>query len=352
MLRSISKRQWSLIFLFIILLLFIIFVLPVSIPLIIALITALALNPLVRFIQRKGKMSRKISVIIVFLLFLIIMGVAGTFAITKATTQVVNFVENVPTYFNELNDIYQDWERNLQQYTNNLPPEFVNQVSNSIEDNLTALSETARETITLDNIAQVFAKVPSFLISFIVYLIALFLFMLELPVLKSKTYRLFTKETAEKVSFMNKRLTDVLLGFFKAQFLVSLIILAVTLIGLYLIIPEVALIMSLIIWIVDLIPIIGSIAILGPWALFMLLSGDTTMSVQLAVLAIILLAIRRTIEPKVMGQHIGLSPLSTLIAMFLGLQLLGFLGFILGPLFVIAFNSAKEAGIIKWKIKI
>ncbi|UJL47827.1 sporulation integral membrane protein YtvI [Virgibacillus sp. NKC19-16] len=352
MLRSISKRQWSLIFLFIILLLFIIFILPVSVPLILALITALALNPLIRLIQRKGKMSRQISVIIVFLLFLIIMGVAGTFAVTKATTQVVNFVENIPTYVNEINEIYEDWETNLQQYTNNLPPEFVNQVSNSIEDNLTALSETARDTITLDNIAQLFAKVPSYLISFIVYLIALFLFMLELPVLKSKTYSLFTKETAEKVSFMNKRLTDVLLGFFKAQFLVSLIILAVTLIGLYLIVPEVAIIMSLIIWIIDLIPIIGSIAVLGPWALFMLLSGDITTGIQLAILAIILLAIRRTVEPKVMGQHIGLSPLATLIAMFLGLQLLGILGFILGPLFVIAFNSAKEAGIIKWKIKI
>ncbi|WP_373895911.1 sporulation integral membrane protein YtvI [Virgibacillus natechei] len=352
MLRSISKRQWSLVFLFIILLLFIIFVLPVSLPLIIALITALVLNPLIRFMQRKGKISRQISVIIVFLLFLVIMGVAGTFVVTKATTQVVNFVENVPTYFNELNNVYQDWEKNLQQYTSNLPPEFVNQVSNSIEDNLTALNETARETITLDNIAQLFAKVPSFLISFIVYLIALFLFMLELPVLKSKTYSLFTKETAEKVSFMNKRLTDVLLGFFKAQFLVSIIILAVTLVGLYLIVPDLAIIMSLLIWIIDLIPIIGSIAVLGPWALFMLLSGDTTMGFQLAVLAIILLAIRRIVEPKVMGQHIGLSPLATLIAMFLGLQLLGILGFILGPLFIIAFNSAKEAGIIKWKIKI
>src|SRR5690625_5755082 len=70
------------------------------------------------------------------------------------------------------------------------------------------------------------------------------------------------------------------------------------------------------------------------------------------LLAIILLAIRRIVEPKVMGQHIGLSPLATLIAMFLGLKLMGVFGFILGPLLVIAFNSAKEADIIKWKVKI
>jgi sporulation integral membrane protein YtvI len=310
------------------------------------------LNPLVRAIQLKSKVSRKMSVIIVFILFLFLIGVAGTFIVTKAVTQVVNFVEDVPSYFNQLNDAYQDWETDLKHYTQNLPNEFVKEVSKSIEENLNTLSTTVKEKITLDNIAQVFSKIPQYLISFIVYLIALFLFMLELPLLKSKIYHMMTKVTAEKVSFMSMRLSSVFLGFFKAQFLVSLIILAISLIGLFIITPEVAIIMSLIIWIIDLIPIIGSIVILGPWSLFLLLSGDTSTGIKLAVLAITLLSIRRIVEPKVMGKHIGLSPLATLIAMFLGLKLLGIAGFILGPLLVIAFTSAKEAGIIKWNIKV
>lgn len=281
-----------------------------------------------------------------------LIGFAGTFVVTKAVTQVVNFVEDVPAHFNQLNDIYLDWENELQHYTQNLPHEFVRQVSESIEENLNKLSTTVKEKITLDNIAQVFAKVPQYLISFIVYLIALFLFMLELPLLKAKVYKLMTKETAEKFSFMTARLSSVFMGFFKAQFLVSLIILAVSLIGLFIIAPDVAIVMSLIIWIIDLIPIIGSIIILGPWSLYLLLTGETGVGIQLAVLAVVLLAIRRIVEPKVMGQHIGLSPLATLIAMFIGLKLLGILGFILGPLLVIAFNSANEAGILKWNIKI
>src|SRR5699024_3611940 len=116
--------------------------------------------------------------------------------------------------------------------------------------------------------------------------------------------------------------------------------------------PKVALIMSLIIWVIDLIPIIGSIIVLGPWALFMFLSGNIEMGIKLTILSVILLIIRRTVEPKLMEHHIGLSPLATSIAMFLGIKLLGILGFILGPLFVIAFTSAKEAGIIKWNVKI
>ncbi|MFD1038752.1 sporulation integral membrane protein YtvI [Virgibacillus byunsanensis] len=352
MFRNITKRQWTLLFLLVLLIPFIYFILPISVPLILAFITALMLNPIVRLFQRRVKVNRRNSVIIVFLLFLMIVGFAGTFVVTKTVTQVVTFVEDVNSHFNQINNIYQDWESSIEVYTQNLPDEFVDTISDSVEENINALSETAKEKITLENIAQIFAKVPQYLISFLVYLIALFLFLLEMPLLKAKAYNLLTKETAEKVSFMNTRLSKVVLGFLKAQFLISIFIFLGSLIGLLFIVPEVALVMSLIIWIVDFIPIIGSIIIVGPWALFMFLAGDTVMGVQLSVLAIVLLAIRRTIEPKMMGQHIGLSPLATLIAMFLGLKLLGILGFILGPLFVIAFNSAKEAGIIKWNVKI
>lgn len=350
--RNITKRQWTLIFLTIILIISAYFLLPISVPLIIALLTALALNPAVRFTQQKMKLSRKSAVITVFLLFLLVIGFAGTFIVTRAVGQIAIFVEDMPRHFNELNAFYAEWERGFQQYTSSLPPEFIQEITGSLDDYMTKLTDTAKEKITIERIADVFAKVPQYLISFIVYLIALFLFMLELPALKSKIYHSFTKETAEKVTYMNARLTDVIVGFLKAQFLVSIIIFIVSLIGLFIIAPKVAILMSVVIWIIDLIPIIGSIVILGPWSLFMFLSGDISLGIQLAVLAVILLTIRRTIEPKVMGQHIGLSPLATLIAMFLGLKLFGILGFIIGPIVVIAFTSAKEAGILKWKVKI
>lgn len=351
MIRKLSEHKWTIIF-FILFALFVYFVLPVSIPLIVAFITALILNPFVRFVQLRTKLNRQFAVTIVFIVFLLLIGFTGTFFVTKAVGQIVIFVEEMPSHVNEIYHIYEKLEADFKHYTQNLPPEFFRQISSSVLENLNALNDTIKEKITLDKIAQIFSKVPQYLISFIVFIIALFLFMLELPLLKAKAYQLLTEETARKVRFMNKRLADVFLGFIKAQFLLSLIILFVSLIGLLFIAKEVALLMAIIIWIVDLIPIIGSIIILGPWALYMFLVGDISMGIKLSILAIILLAIRRIIEPKLMGVHIGLSPLATLIAMFLGVKLLGVIGFILGPLIVIAFTSAKEAGIINWDMKI
>lgn len=328
------------------------FILPVSIPLILAFVSALFLNPAVRLIQFRFRINRKMSVTIVFLLFLIFLGLLGTFAVTRAVTQIVQLADNAPQYINQINNVLLDWEKHMASFSQSMPKEFVDKVTNEMMNAVDRTTTAISEKLQLSNIAAIAAKIPELLVSFLVYLIALFLFMLELPRLRDKMHDQLTEASSEKVKFMNARLSYVVFGFLKAQFLVSIIIFVVSLVGLLWIAPDIALIMSLIIWAIDFIPIIGSIVILGPWSIYMLIIGDIAMGTKLGLLAIILLAIRRTVEPKVMGRHIGLSPLATLIAMYLGLQLIGLLGFILGPLVVIAFNSAKEAGIIKWNYKL
>lgn len=95
----------------------------------------------------------------------------------------------------------------------------------------------------------------------------------------------------------------------KAQIIASFIILGASFIGLLLIItPKYALIMAIVIWIIDIIPILGSIAVLAPWAVYHYLTGDMVMGTKLTILAVILLVIRRAVEPKLMGSQMGVSP--------------------------------------------
>lgn len=264
----------------------------------------------------------------------------------------VKLIEDTPKYINQLSDIWLDYEERLLDATENLPNEVVTGFSEEVQNFLNSVKTKILNSLNIEKISAFLSYIPSYLVSFLVYLIALFLFMLDLPGIKQSIFNHLTERTAEKVNFMTSRLSYVIFGFFKAQFLVSVIIFLVSLIGLLFISPEVAIVMSLVIWIIDFIPLIGSIVVLGPWAMFHLITGNIALGTQLAVLAAILLIIRRTVEPKVMGTHIGLSPLATLIAMYLGLKLFGVLGFIIGPLLLIVFNSAKEAGIIKTNFKV
>ncbi|SIS38016.1 sporulation integral membrane protein YtvI [Salimicrobium flavidum] len=352
MFKQITKRHWTLIILTIIGIIAAYFILPVSVPLIVAYVTALFLNPSIRWFQYRFHISRQFAVSIVFLLFLMFLGLMGTFAVTRAVAQTIQLIDNAPYYISQLNQVLIDLQNNMNSFMEMLPKEFVDQTSSRIEESLRNSTDRLTETLNIENVAALATKIPNLIVSLLVYLIALFLFMLDLPRLKSKLHSYLTEETSEKVKFMNARLSYVVFGFLKAQFQVSIIIFIVTLVGLLFIAPEIAILMALITWLVDFIPIIGSIAIIGPWSIYMIAIGDLTTGTQLAVLAIVLLAIRRTVEPKFMGTQIGLSPLATLIAMYIGLKLIGFLGFFIGPLVVIAFNSAKEAGLIKLNVKI
>ncbi|OIJ09772.1 sporulation integral membrane protein YtvI [Anaerobacillus arseniciselenatis] len=327
------------------------FILPVSVPIITALITAMLLSPVVKVVQM-NRLKRSLAVFIVFMIFLCFIGLTGYFLTTKAITQVDYFVKNFPSYITEIQFAWYDIERNLNEKFVELPEDFVAEINIYVNQSLTTLRNEVSSRNFISDITSLITKIPNYLISFLVYLIALYLFLLELPKLKKQIFSYLSEKTKDKVQFMSSRLSYVVFGFIKAQFLVSIIIFVVSFIGLLFIVPEVALLMSFIIWVIDFIPIIGSIAILAPWATYHLIAGNIGLATQLFVLAAILLIIRRTVEPKVMGHQIGLSPLATLIAMYIGLKLLGVIGFIVGPLVVILFTSAKEAGIIKLNFKL
>ncbi|KMM38798.1 sporulation integral membrane protein YtvI [Guptibacillus hwajinpoensis] len=327
-------------------------ILPVSIPLILAFFSALALDPAVKLIQKNTKLKRYFPVIIVFTLFVILIALLGYFLVTKVVTEGIALVENSPLYIQNITQMWNSMESNMEAVSKSFPKEFVQEFTNQVDRFLENTKNTISSIDYLKIITIIVTGIPNYLVSILVYLIALFLFLMELPKLKQKSYSYLSAQTAEKVQFMTGRLSYVIFGFFKAQFLVSIIIFVVSLIGLLMITPKVALLMAFIIWVIDFIPIIGSIVILGPWALYYLIIGDIATGSQMAILAVVLLIIRRTIEPKVMGRHIGLSPLSTLISMYIGLQLLGIMGFIIGPILLIAFNSAREAGLIRINFKL
>jgi sporulation integral membrane protein YtvI len=267
-------------------------------------------------------------------------------------TEAVNLLEDTPQYINELSNLSLQYQDKWLHASRNLPTALVNEVGNEVQNALISVKDSLLQYLDIQKISALLANIPNFLMSFLVFLISLFLFMIDLPKLRETLFSHMTEETASKANFMASRLSYVVFGFLKAQFLVSLLIFFVTLIGLLLITPKVAIVMAFILWVIDLVPIIGSNVILAPWAFFHLITGDVSLGTKLAILSFILLIIRRTVEPKVMGRHIGLSPLATLVAMYLGLKLFGIIGMIIGPLVLILFNSAKEAGIIKMKFRI
>ncbi|WP_243370620.1 sporulation integral membrane protein YtvI [Tetzosporium hominis] len=327
-------------------------ILLVSVPIILALLVAIFVEPLVEFIQNRFKVTRKTSVIINYTVTFGLFILLFYFVITSLIARVIYWSKAFPSYLNDLGGIWTNIQNRMFDMTQGLPLEVVNSIQKEVDSTLSDIQESLLAIVNYENITALATELPSLLVSFIVFLIALFLFMLDLPMLRGKFFRYFSNETADKILFMYSGIKRVIFGFMKAQILVSFIILFVSLIGLYIIIPEYALVMSIVIWIIDVIPILGSIIVLAPWAIGAFAMGNFALGTKLSILAVILLIIRRSVEPKVMGAQMGLSPLAVLIAMFIGAKLFGLAGFIVGPLVVIIFTTAKEAGIIKLDFKL
>ncbi|QNK87065.1 sporulation integral membrane protein YtvI [Sporosarcina sp. resist] len=352
MAKWLTTRNISIILIIIFITITFIFIIPISIPIIFALLTALLIDPIVRLTEKKFKWSRKTSVISVFIFILVILALFFYYAVTQLVGKIIHFTKVAPDYFNSLSGVWIDAQSKLFQFTSGMPKDVVTAIQKEFKNIFETIQESILGLLSYDKIMALMTEVPNFLVNLSVYIIVLFLFMLELPELKKMLFRHLTTSTAEKARFIIAKLNSAFFGFMKAQFIVSFIILGVAFVGLFLITPKYALIMSLTIWIIDLIPILGSVIVLAPWSLYQFISGDIATGTKLAILAAILLIIRSTIEPKVMGSQIGLSPLPTLIAMFLGLKLFGFLGLFIGPLAVILFTTAREAGIFKINFRI
>lgn len=93
----------------------------------------------------------------------------------------------------------------------------------------------------------------------------------------------------------------------------------------------------------DLMPILGTGGILLPWAAVLLIMGNFPLAIGIALLYIIITVVRNALEPRIVGTQIGLHPLATMVAMILGLKLMGLIGMLLFPISLVAITNLRKS---------
>ena len=99
--------------------------------------------------------------------------------------------------------------------------------------------------------------------------------------------------------------------------------------------------------ILDFIPIIGSGTVMVPWAVIDVLTGNWVHAVGLMVVWGIVCVFRRVAEPKAVGSQTGLSPILSLVSMYVGMRLAGVLGMILGPVLTLVVLNLAGMGLFR-----
>ncbi len=328
------------------------FVLPHFTPFIIAFFIALMLEPANNWMIKHGKIKRVFAVNISFFIFLGSVLLLSYFIITKITIEMVAFIKNIqrniPQIQNYLSELYYQSLHIIEM----APKEVADQIYYWFNNLLTNIQTSNIITTIGGQTYNLTTAIPNLFFIMILIFVSLYLFSINLPNIKHKFYSFFSDKSAAKAKIILLDLRNATIGFLQAQVILSTITYFISLIGLLILDIRFALAISLLIIVVDILPILGTGSVLVPWAVFSITQGNLFVGIGLIVLFIVITVVRRIIEPRILGEKIGLSSLATLISIWVGFKALGVVGVFLGPLLIILYLALVKAEVIRFKLKI
>lgn len=321
------------------------FVIPYFLPFLLGLILALIMDPLVRLFLR-FKMSRAAATGLALLITVGASGVLLWLAIKTLLWELAKFIANLPYFSVMIKEQALLLTQKFKTLSEGLPPEFVIQLDKNIEK----LSEFLSNTLSLlaSESLQLIINLPNQLLIVVIMLVATFFISKDLAKIKNRIANAIPEEFHCKLRFMADDLYRASIGYIKAQIILAAISAVVIMIGLIFLGAEYILSISLLSGLFSPVPVLGVGAILVPLIIFNLATGNTFMSVGLSILFAVVIVVKHSLEPKVLGESIGLDPLAVLISLYVGFEVLGFYGIIMGPFILITYNALLKAKAFAW----
>lgn len=166
----------------------------------------------------------------------------------------------------------------------------------------------------------------------LLFAIGVMLFIQEMDRWKTCIRQSVFKEEFQKIG---KLLGVVANAYLRTQGLIILLTTAICTVGFWLLGNPYSILAGIAIGLLDALPVFGTGTILIPWAVILAIRGKWMRGLAVLGLYIICYFVREFVETKLMGDKVGLSPLETLIAVYVGLQLFGVAGVFLGPMGVL-----------------
>ncbi|MFC5402153.1 sporulation integral membrane protein YtvI [Cohnella soli] len=330
-------------------LLFLYLLFTVGAPFLLALVTAIFLEPLTQQIIRRTGMNRLAASTISSTLFTaLLLGLLGLIG-TKLIIELRTFLDRLPDTLNNANAYMTDLIDRAQRYSNQGEDPVPHQLEQWLSNITGALGQLSTK---LSSVLFGFASgIPDFFIFFIVFLVAVYLFTVSLPIMRSSFLSMFEDKSKQQVEEVLVSLRQSVFGFLRAQLFISVITYSMSFVGLLLIGTGYPLAIALLIVVVDILPILGVGSALIPWAAYRIAIGDTYTGIGLIILFLVITVVRRIVEPKILGDAVGIGALSALISLYVGYELVGVVGVFLGPIVVIVFTAMRKAGLFDFKIK-
>ncbi|MGN1330965.1 MAG: sporulation integral membrane protein YtvI [Clostridia bacterium] len=307
-------------------------------PFFIALIIATLMEPFIKLICRKTKLVRKYSAIIALIVvFSVSIGVIVISTIL-ITAEITNILSDFSRFGNDIFKSVENVSRVLKLEDVNVSDDVKQFVINMTNEVLGKGLGYFKDFLI--NILNLATQIPSFIVYLIITILATYFITTDKISLLDDIEQRVPKKWIKKANTQFQSVISVLGKFLKAEITLVFISFLLVLIGLYIfkflgMNVKSPFLIALGIGFVDLLPILGSGTVMIPWGIILIIMGDVTLGVSVLGLLVLITVVRQFLEPKVVSNNLGIHPLYTLIAMYIGFKVSGVLGLLIGPIILI-----------------
>ncbi len=317
-------------------------------PFLLALLVAWALSPVVGWLHQRWGMSRKFLSLALLLLVFLALGGLSWALLASAAGEIMDLAGEWESLVASLQAAVDALGAALSQILLRLPPSAQAAVD-SLTTQLFQWLETVLPRVLsrmVDYLTGVARAVPSFAVASVAFIMASYFLTADWPRLRASLAQSLPAGPRRFLSLIRQAASSGFGGYVKAELLLSVGVFFILLGGFLLIHEPYALLLALSLAILDFIPIVGAGTAMIPWAAVEFLLGHLRHGVSLLVVWGLVALFRRVAEPKVLGDQTGLSPILSLISVYVGMRLAGVLGMILGPVLCLVLLNILRSGVL------
>ena len=301
-------------------------------------------------VRRRVRMNRTLAGILSVVVLFLVAGGILVLVVIRVSDATAALISSVPVFYE--NSVAPGFERiytRLLELAARMDPSVQDALAGAVPNLITNLGSTvtnlsARAVSWLTSIAT---RLPRILLSTMICLIATVFIAVDFDRIKNFIRRNLSEKTLRIAVNVRTSFLEMVWQFLKSYFIIFCITTVEISLGLFIIGVENPILIALIIAVLDAFPIVGSGLVLLPWAGAMLITGSYVRGLGLLAVYTWVAVFRQIIEPRIVGKHVGLRPLVTLICMYVGTKLFGGMGLFALPIMAAILADLNSNGVIQ-----
>lgn len=313
-------------------------------PFVIGWFLAFLVSPIVNWLEKRLKIVKKLgSALIIIAVLAALVGLIYL-AGNKLFREVTEFISSFPELYRSIESGFQNAGDGMTGFLKVFPEEIrgvfadmVTKLDSAVEGIISQISEP-----TVSAAGRIAKKIPSIFIGVIVTIISAYFFVTEREELLVLAKKIAPDPLVKRMSLVMYDLKYAVGGYFLAQFKIMGVVFAILIIGFAIIGIEFNFLLAFLIAFLDFLPFFGTAISFVPWAAYKFMVGDYKMAIALLILYAVTQVVRQSVQPKFVGDSVGLPPLLTLFFLYVGYKVGSVLGMILAvPVGMIIMNLFK-----------